>query len=290
MHSISGLLMSASLKNAVISAAIALLKPLVKLLLEAGVGVGEFHNLAKRSYVQVARDRLDEGRPNVSRIAVLTGISRGEVAKLLAEPPEAELTAERGRHRAEQVLKGWWTDPAYLDEGGRPLRLPLRGSRRSFSSLVRHYAGDPRTLTLLDELLRVKAVRQHPDGLLEALSRTVATARWDAAGVLAIGERVRDQLETLIYNVKHPSRPRYERFVMSNQVDPRYVPLLLRDLTDQADAWVDSFQDALNDPAHTIRPDRTPQDARRLGLAIYVVEDESVVEPVQPHKPSSRRS
>lgn len=274
--------MSASLKTAVIAAVLSLLRPLVKLLLEAGVGVGEFHNLAKRAYVQVARDRLAEGRPNVSRIAVLTGISRGEVARLLAAPADEEPSAERGRHRAEQVLKGWWTDPAYLDEAGRPLRLPLRGSRRSFSSLVKRYAGDPRTLTLLDELLRVKAVRQHPDGFLEALSRTVATARWDAAGVLAIGERVRDQLETLIHNVKHPSRPRYERFVVSNQVDPRYVPLLLRDVTEQADAWVDAFQDSLNDPAHTIKPDRTTQDARRLGLAIYVIEEESVVGPAEP--------
>jgi hypothetical protein len=282
--------MSESLKSAVIAAALCLLRPLAKLLLEAGVGVGEFHNLAKRAYVQVARDRLAESRPNVSRIAVLTGISRAEVSKLLASPADAEPTAERGRHRAEQVLHGWWTDPAYIDEEGRPLRLPFRGSRRSFTSLVKRYAGDPRTSTLLDELIRVKAIRQHPDGLLEALSRTVATARWDSAGVLEIGERLRDHLETLIHNIKHPSRPRYERLVVSNQVDPRYVPMLLRDVTQQADSWMDSFQDSLTDPAHTIRPDRTIQDARRLGLAVYIVEDDSVVEPPgPPPKPPPKR-
>ena len=281
--------MSESLKSAVIAAVLHLLQPLVKLLLEAGVGVGEFHRLAKRAYVQVARDRLAEGRPNVSRIAVLTGISRGEVMTLLSEPADAEPMAERGRHRAEHVLHGWWTDPAYVDEEGRPLRLPLRGSRRSFAALVRRYAGDPRTLTLLDELIRVKAVRQHPDGLIEALSRTVATARWDSQGVMAIGERVRDLLETLTHNIKHPSRPRYERFVVSNQVDPRYVPMLLRDITQQADSWADSFQDSLNDPSHTVRPGRATQDARRLGVAIYVVEDETVVEPPSPAPKALKR-
>ena len=239
--------------------------------------------------MRVARDRLAEGRPNVSRIAVLTGLSRAEIMTLLMEPPDARPAAERGRHRAEHVLHGWWTDPAYADEDGRPLRLPLRGSRRSFATLVKRYAGDPRTLTLLDELIRVKAVRQHPDGLIEVLSRTVATARWDAQGVLAIGERVGDLLETLMHNIKHPSRPRYERFVVSNQVDPRYVPMLLRDITQQADSWADAFQDSLNDPSHTVRARREAQDARRLGVAIYVVEDETVVDPTSPAPKTLKR-
>jgi hypothetical protein len=283
--------MSESLKAAVIAAVRRLLEPLVKLLLEAGVGVGEFHQLSKRAYVRAARDRLDEGRPSVSRIGVLTGMSRREVAAVLAESADAELVAERGRHRAEHVLRAWWSDPAYVDADGRPLRLPLRGARRSFSALVKRYSGDPRTSTLLNELIRVKAVRQHPDGGLEALSRTVANARWDNEGVVAIGERVRDLLETLTHNIKHPSRPRYERFVVSNQVDPRYVPMLLRDVAQQADAWADSFQDALNDPSHSVRPGRATQDARRLGVAIYVIEDETVVEPAAPEPtPAKRRT
>lgn len=282
--------MSESLKSAVIAAVFHLLRPLVKLLLEAGVGVGEFHQLAKRAYVQVARDRLAEGRPNVSRISVLTGISRGEVSTLLAEPADAEPVAERGQHRAEQVLRGWWSDAAYLDADGRPLRIPLRGSRRSFTTLVKRYSGDPRTLTLLDELIRVKAVRKHPDGRIEALSRTVATARWDAQGVRAIGERIHDLLDTLMHNIRHPNRPRYERFVVSNQVDPRYVPMLLRDITQQADVWADAFQDSLNDPSHTVKAGRDTRDARRLGVAIYVVEDETIVEPTPPApKPTRRR-
>ena len=78
--------------------------------------------------------------------------------------------------------------------------------------LVNRYAGDPRVRTLLEELLRVKAVRRLPDKRLEVLSPTFATVRWDGSGVEVVGERVRDLLATLLYNLKHPSRPRYARF------------------------------------------------------------------------------
>ena len=51
--------------------------------------------------------------------------------------------------------------------------------------------------------------------------------------------------------IKHPSRPRYVRFVVNAEVDPRFVPLLMRDLTEQAEVLADSFEDALNDPERT---------------------------------------
>jgi hypothetical protein len=270
--------MSETLKSAVLGAALRLLEPLAKLLLEAGVGVGEFHQLAKRAYVNAARDRAEEARPNVSRIAVLTGITRVEVASLLAMPAGEEPVAERGRHRAERVLHGWWHDAEFLGRDGKPATLPLRGAKRSFVSLVKRYSGDPRVATLLEELVRVKAVRQRTDGQLEVLSRTFVTARWDTQGIGIVGERVHDLLETLVHNLKHPNAPRYERFVVSTEVEPRFVPMLLRDVSEQADVLADSFQDSLNDPGRSVRPADGPQDARRVGLAIFIVDEPTTVE------------
>jgi hypothetical protein len=269
---------SETLKAAVARAVLRLLDPLVRLLLEAGIGVGEFHQLAKMAYARAARDATEEARPNISRIAVLTGIPRGEVAEILKRPEEHPPEPERGGQRAERVLHGWWKDSDFCDANGDPAKLPLRGPRRSFAALVKRYAGDPRAATLLKELLRVKAVRRLPDGELEVLSRTFVTARWDNAGVEIVGERVRDLLDTLVHNLKHPSRPRYARFVMNGQVDPRYVPLLIRDITQQAEVLADSFQDALQDPERTVRPTRAAQDAHRIGIGIFVTEEATLVE------------
>jgi Family of unknown function (DUF6502) len=271
---------SQSLKAAVTRAVLRLLDPLARLLLDAGIGIGEFHELAKRAYVRAALEVTRKEKPNLSQIGVLTGIARREVATLLENTDTGPPNVERGTQRAERVLRGWWNDPEFRDPSGRPAILPLRGRRTSFTSLVNRYAGDPRVRTLLQELLRVKAVRRLPDKRLEVLSPTFATARWDGSGIEIVGERVRDLLTTLVHNLRHPSRPRYVRFVVNAQVDPRFVPLLVRDLTEQAEVLADSFEDALNDPERLVRPARSAQDAHRLGVCIFVVEEPTLVVPI----------
>jgi hypothetical protein len=136
---------SEALKTAVMRAVLRLLDPLVRLLLDAGIGIGEFHQRAKRAYVRAALEASTlKDKPNFSQIGVLTGIPRREIASLLensdTQPPEVE----RGTQRAERVLRGWWNDPEFRDASGRPAILPLRGRRSSFTALVNRYAGDPR--------------------------------------------------------------------------------------------------------------------------------------------------
>jgi hypothetical protein len=53
----------------------------------------------------------------------------------------------------------------------------------------------------------------------------------------------------------------------------------MRDFTEQADVLADSFQSALNDPERNIRPARSAQDAKRIGVCIFVVEETALVEP-----------
>ena len=61
-----------------------LLLPVVRFLLKHGVTWSEFGELSKEAYVQVARDDYGiQGRPtNNSRVAMMTGLSRREVAKV----------------------------------------------------------------------------------------------------------------------------------------------------------------------------------------------------------------
>lgn len=270
--------MSESLKSAVRLAVLRLLDPLVKWLMEAGVGVGDFVSLVKLAYVRAARDQGrasggESSRPNASRISVVTGLTRVDVASILAVD-SAEPTHDRGRQRAERVLTGWWTDPSFHDDtAGGPAILPVRGGRRSFAALVDRYSGERwRIATILDELLRVKAVRRLPDGRLEALSRTYATVRWDPDGVIAFGEQLAEHTATLLHNLRYPARARYVRRVVNTRLDPRYVPVLRRDLERQVEALVDSQGDSLNDSLHTLKGKRGEPEPASLGLTVYVFE------------------
>lgn len=256
-----------------------LLEPVVRLLLDAGVGVGEMQQMLKKLYVQAALASSKDPRSSVSRIAALTGIPRGQVGAILRSTDQSGPPTRRGIQRAERVLRGWWTDPDFCDAHGRPLPLPLRGTRGSFVSLVKRYSGDPRARTLLHELLRVKAVRRLPDRRLEVLSRSFATVRWDSQGVALLGEQARDLLENLVHNLQRPQQPRYVRFILNDKVDPDYVPMLIRDLTQQAESFADRCDDALSDPNRTLNPTQAAQPATRLGVGIFILSDTTSVAP-----------
>lgn len=274
---------SDSLKSAVRAAILRLLRPLVRLLLAAGVGVGDFMAIVKVAYVRAARDegreRRGEVRPNASRIAVVTGLTRAEVAAMLTEDTDERRTSERGRHRAERVLSGWWNDPDFQTPEGDPALLPPAGSRRSFKELVKRYSNEPRAKPILDELLRVNAVKRLPDGNLKALSRTYATVRWDPDGIASLGEQLAEHCGTLFHNLEHPGEPRLLRRVVNAQLNPLYRPMLVRDIQEHLQTAADSIDDALNDRRATVTPARGGRDAVRLGVAMYVFEEPVVLEP-----------
>ena len=103
-----------------------LLRPIASVVLKCGMTWKEFSDLSKSVFVEVASGEFGiRGRPtNVSRVSILTGISRKEVKRqrlLLeaSEPGAATKTTD-----ATRLLSGWHQDPDFLDDRGQP--LPLR--------------------------------------------------------------------------------------------------------------------------------------------------------------------
>jgi Family of unknown function (DUF6502) len=274
--------MSDRLKSAILLMLARVLDPLVRMMLEAGIGIGEFVTVAKSAYVRAAREEGrraggEAKRPNVSRIAVVTGLTRLEVASILAAGDAGPVAPDRGRQRAERVLAGWWNDADFHDERGEPAALPVRGSRKSFQALVELYSGE-RWLSakILNELLRVKAVRQLPDGRIKPLSRSYATVRWDPEGITSVGEQLAEHCETLLHNLRDPGHPRFTGRVVNSRIDPRYVPVLLRDLRESAEVFLQTEDSTLNYVGHTINDARSAQSAAgpptRLGVTVYIFE------------------
>ncbi len=271
--------MTESLKLAVHQALLRMLVPLASLLLELGIGIGEFLSVAKLAYVRAARSQSREAtgamlRPNATRIAVVTGLTRKDVASILAAGDEEPVASRRGRHRAERVLTGWWNDPEFQDEFGRPAVLPEQGSAKSFAALCERYSGDPRFSAILDELIRVQAVKLSADGRIAALSRTYATVRWDPDGVLELGEELAEHCQTLLHNLKNPTRPRMARRIFNARLNPRYAPMLIRDLEQQLTTFGESVDDAVNAPQYTAKGD-ADVDAVKLGIGFYLFEGAS---------------
>jgi hypothetical protein len=274
--------MNDRVKSAVSGATLRLLHPLAQFLLEARIGVGELHALTKLAYVAVAAERGRSGggsqRPNVARIAAETGLTRVDVAALLAEQAGHAGPARRGRVRAERVLAGWWEDPAFLDRTGAPARLKPKGPRLSFAALVKRHSGDRHTAPILDELLRAKAVRQLEDGTLEALSRTCVNVPWDSEGIEALGEQLAQYFDTLLHNLKHPESPRFAQRVMCARLDAHVARVLISELAEQAQVFLEGADEALN---HARSPERPGGAAIKFGVGVHFFQQPVTEPPIE---------
>src|SRR6185436_17742856 len=113
------------------------LSSVARIMIRCDLGIGAMVQAAKLSFLRAAiAEVLPPGaRKNMSRLAVVTGMTRKEVASLLeqskhlAAPPRLE-------QRAMKVLRGWKTDPRFLTPTGKPIDLRVQGDSPTFASLV----------------------------------------------------------------------------------------------------------------------------------------------------------
>src|SRR5512144_2025597 len=152
--------MTGTVRPGLLAAYRKILQPLVRILIRHGISFGELSEVLKTVFVEVAsRDfTLPNRKVSQSRIAILTGLTRKEVAKqeeILASGQA--LSIDTNLNRATRVLEGWHTDPEFTGPYGMPLELPFEsdGNGASFTTLVRKYSGDMAARAMLDELLRV---------------------------------------------------------------------------------------------------------------------------------------
>lgn len=131
------------IKNTIHRTVLNLLYPIVQLLLRYEIAHGEFTELTRRSSVDVAfKDFVLPNRKNsVSRVSVIAGLSRSEVARLAAAEKDLISKGNTTPNRATRAFGGWLSDSGFIDKNNEPKILPLRHSDISFETLVGRYGG-----------------------------------------------------------------------------------------------------------------------------------------------------
>ena len=151
-----------------------LISGIVRLALRNGINFKEFSNLCKMAYIDMAaQDYGIKGRPtNLSRIALMTGIDRREIKRIndSIHNTKDKLT-QKSPDKISRILMGWFSDPAYQDEKGEPLEIPIEGNAPSFDALVKTYGGDVAVVTILREFRRSLTVIDLENGKLKANTR-----------------------------------------------------------------------------------------------------------------------
>jgi len=120
-----------------------ILSALIHTLLRNGMSYGEFDQVARKCFVDIAyKDLLSsQKKQTVSNVAILTGLNRKEVKKLHELDADQSVSNSKQYNRSIRVIGGWINDPAFLRPDGAPKDLEYEGDD-SFTALVRKYSGD----------------------------------------------------------------------------------------------------------------------------------------------------
>lgn len=211
-----------SVKAGLRSAFRVMLRPLVRILLRHGISFAEFADIVKAVYVEIAvtEFKVEGKRGTKSRIAVITGLTRKEVSRVI-EIAGAETEGARSNlNRVARVLAGWHTDPDFIGPYGMPLEVRYEEggiSTVTFSALVKRYSGDMSPRSMLDELMRVGAVVETEPGWLKVLRRVYEPQSLALDNFERVGEIVKNFIDTVDFNLQKDESgvSRFERIVYS---------------------------------------------------------------------------
>lgn len=249
--------------------------PLVDLMFDTGITVREFSRLTRESAVRNAARRVTKeiGRDSKSRVAIITGLPRSEVARIL-KSDDISSGKRLGQHPVRKVLSAWFDNPRFLDATGDPSILPIFGKRRSFEQLVTKHSGGIPVRAMLDELTRIQAVERLSDQRVKAISRVPILNGLTSNAIAVIGERAADLLETLTSNLKQTSKPLFEGTALLEEIDLESASLIRREIAEQGASFISSANSLLS--RSSIRPNRSVGKSSlkyRLGVTVYYFQD-----------------
>lgn len=270
--------MSKSLHDRLVRCVTRSLRPLVRILLRAGIGYPQFAELAKLAYVEEVFGEKDiRGRvTNISRVAVRTGISRKEVARLRARIEDGSdlhllsRAVDYESLHAARVLQLWHSDARFIDWDGTPRVLPYLAEDRDFGTLVRAAGGDVPPGAVRAELLAASAVIELHDGSLKPVKRHFVPA--DVGEELLVGftHMVIPVLEGLARNTDEKcDAPYIQRLVYSDRLPPTQVPVFRQLARERVTGFVQSVDNWLSAAE---MPDLIADTPQRVGIGVFYYE------------------
>jgi hypothetical protein len=267
------------------------LRPLFRILLRNHMSFKAFVDIAKHTYVGVAADEfgIPGKKTSVSRVALLSGLTRKEVQRLLDAPAIEDTEAAERYNRAARVVAGWVRDPEFSDAEGNPKVLSLQEGtgqgNAGFAALARRFSGDIPTRAILDELLRVGVVEKVDDNSVRLKIRAYVPESGDADKLNILGTDVSDLVSTIDHNLQHGAAdPFFQRKVMYDNVPLEALQEFRRLSGAQAQALLEKLDKWLSQ--HDRDTSRTGGTGQiRTGIGIYYFEEDIVSQ-----KPKDPRS
>jgi CTP:molybdopterin cytidylyltransferase MocA len=260
-----------NLRTALHHAVMRLLRPLVRVLLRHGVAYDEFAELARRAYVDVAQNdfTLAGRKQTTSRISVITGLNRKEVARLqalAAQGDDGHAALAHTMNRAARVVAGWLQE--HMGPGGEPKAL----SPEQFAALVRQHSGDMPARAVLDELRHAGAVTTQEDGTYVLGREGYGPKATDARKISLLGQHAADLLGAIEHNLSHPPEAAFlQQRVFADHIPAERAESVREQLRQTGLAALSRTRELLI--AHDAGDAPQAPGARRVTLGVYYFEE-----------------
>jgi hypothetical protein len=254
-----------------------LFEPLARLLVEHGVSSPQAERLLRAVCVREAGkiSATPGKRPNASRVALVTGVDRREVTRILKtchKPGEVN----DHRHRVNRVLAGWHSDATY-SSGGRPRLLPVKATkarcykRSNFWALAKRYAPGVYPGLILSELVRVGAVEELENGRLRVRTREYGAAEFSRQSVSELGARVPDLIKAMLNNATEADWPCICRTVETTNINPKFLPLIRTLFANRSESMLSGVREELTSSRWNQTDPASP--GVRIGVTVFTHEE-----------------
>jgi hypothetical protein len=257
-----------------------LLLPLTEILLGKGVTFNETAQVLKQAYVFVAEQQLlkSEGKATTSRIAIITGLTRKDVAALRKTPLKAESVTPK-YNRATRVINGWQEDEEFCTSGGFPAVLPINGKEKSFETLVNRYSGDMTAKAMLDELEATDVVALIEKKYVSLQRRAYLSVGDEDEAISILGTDVSLLIKTIGHNmINKKEEVWFQRKVCYDNLPIECLNNFQEMIGQDSQALLEKSNDWLRQHDRDANPDAQGSGKKRAGVGIYYFEEDMPIQ------------
>jgi hypothetical protein len=243
--------------------------PLVRLLIDEGIGYQGFTTQIKPVFIEQALAQvLERGEKDTdSALSLRSGIHRKEINAWRLNPVLSKKVVKKSI--PAEVFTRWISDPALRQSSGAPQKLPRTGPAPSFEALSRSVNQDVHPLSVLNELIRLglaalEAGSQGEEWVSLSKPGYVPQNDWSKLLELFVDNLV-SHLETATHNLRGERPTQLEQAAYAGgltESSAEVLTVLARDL------WADMLQAFLT-KANQLHAQDRGQGTRLVRLGAY---------------------
>ncbi|MDP1999271.1 MAG: DUF6502 family protein [Rhodoferax sp.] len=243
--------------------------PLVRLLINEGIGYQSFISQMKPVFIEQALAQVQERgeKDTDSALSLRSGIARKDINAWRQNPLLGKKTSKRSI--PSEVFTRWISDPVYELPDGQPRKLPRVGPAPSFESLSRSVNQDVHPLSVLNELIRLglAALESGEHGEEQVgLLNSAFVPQHDLSELLALFvDNLSAHLETATHNLQAHTPARLEQAAYAGGLTPDSAQVL-SDLSRQL--WSNMLDDFMTE-ARRLHAQDAGQGTRLVRLGAY---------------------